>query len=207
VIEQRDPALRLSPLLPLAAQLATARVLHVDATHPELSLRTARRARELQAVVSIDVDLVAGKVSAAAAELCALADLCVVPAGLPEALTGESEPIAALQALSRHSAGLVVVTLGAEGCLAIADDKLYHQPALLPPGRLVDTTACGDTFRAALIAALLRCAAAPTVDDPLPAALRFACAAAALKCLQRGRRGCPSLAAVDQFLLQDGASR
>ena len=37
-------------------------------------------------------------------------------------------------------------------------------------------------------------------DDELAAALRFASAAAALKCQAPGRRGCPTRTAVEEFL-------
>ena len=63
---------------------------------------------------------------------------------------------------------------------------------------------------AALIVYLLERAADPATDrqaDLLGDALRFASAAAALKCQGRGRRGCPSRLAVTEFLSRLGASR
>ena len=55
---------------------------------------------------------------------------------------------------------------------------------------MVDTTACGDTFHAAFLCALLEA-------QPPRQALRFANAAAALKCRDLGRRGCPTRAEVN----------
>jgi sugar/nucleoside kinase (ribokinase family) len=62
-----------------------------------------------------------------------------------------------------------------------------------PAERVVDTTACGDTFRAALLVALL--------DGLRPAeGLRFANAAASLKTRDLGRRGCPRRAEVNALM-------
>jgi ribokinase len=58
----------------------------------------------------------------------------------------------------------------------------------------VDTTAAGDTFCGALVAALSQ-------GDALPAALRRASAAAALACTRLGAQtSIPSRAEVDAFL-------
>lgn len=84
---------------------------------------------------------------------------------------------AALQLLSR-GARAVLVTLGAAGC------RLY-QPGQLPvtlAGRTMpvrDTIGAGDTFTGALAAALAR-------GEPLPAAMRWANAAAALSVTRHG---------------------
>ena len=51
---------------------------------------------------------------------------------------------------------LVVVTLGSEGSLVVADDLFEYVPAAaVAPGALLDPTGAGDTFTAALVDALL----------------------------------------------------
>ncbi len=47
---------------------------------------------------------------------------------------------------------LVVVTLGADGCLVVTEDQAAHVPAIEAP--VVDTTAAGDSFCGALAVAL-----------------------------------------------------
>ena len=71
----------------------------------------------------------------------------------------------------------VVVTLGARGCFAYSSQGAWVQPAFAV--NAIDTTAAGDTFSGALIAAL-------AADKTLPEALREASAAAALACTRLG---------------------
>ena len=94
---------------------------------------------------------------------------------------GEREP-AHLAALARSVASCaVVVTLGARGALVVPPEG----PVLLqaPPAvTAVDTTGAGDCFCGALAQAL-------ATDPDLPAAVRFAVAAAALSTTGPGARG------------------
>jgi sulfofructose kinase len=166
-----------------------ARVVHLDATDPPLAREIAVRAREAGAVVSLDVDHPAPGLD----ELLAVADICILSRGLPERLTGESELEKALRKLSERAPGLVGCTLGADGAALLDDGHLLFSPAFA--GRVVDTTACGDTFRAAFLCGL--------AEGQAPAsALRFANAAAALKARDLGRRGCPTRAEVNALLAE-----
>ncbi len=95
----------------------------------------------------------------------------------------------AAQAL-QHGVALVVVTRGGEG--AWAWTAAEHQTVAPVPVRVVDTVGAGDTFQAALLAALAerglltRAALATLAGSELAAVLQFAAQAAALTC---GRRG------------------
>ncbi|MCL6641665.1 MAG: bifunctional hydroxymethylpyrimidine kinase/phosphomethylpyrimidine kinase [Candidatus Rokubacteria bacterium] len=88
----------------------------------------------------------------------------------------------AAQALRRLGPATVVVTLGAGGALAAEPGGVVHAPGV--PVAVVDTTAAGDAFNAALAVALAE-------GRPLALALAFANAAAALACTVRGAQ--PSL--------------
>lgn len=160
--------------------LPDARALHVDGTHLSSSLELAREAKARGMLVSIDLDFVSDEVGTRA--LVALADLCVLSEGLAERLGG-------LGAIA--TSGLCAESRGARGLVARLDGRLVHVPAF--PVDVVDTTACGDTLRGALVMAWLD--GRRGLD-----ALRYASAAAALKCRDLGRRGCPTRAEVEAFL-------
>jgi ribokinase len=115
-------------------------------------------------------------------------------------------------ALARVTVPTVIVTLGARGCRARHKGASIVLPAFAVEP--VDTTAAGDTFCGALVAALSEgregvdarpdaslVALADTLPDPLPDALRRASAAAALACTRLGAQASiPTRAEVDAFL-------
>jgi len=106
---------------------------------------------------------------------------------------GEREP-EELAALARSVASCaVVVTLGARGALVVPPEGAVLLQA--PPAvTAVDTTGAGDCFCGALAQAL-------ATDPDLPAAVRFAVAAAALSTTGPGARGAlPDADAVDALL-------
>jgi ribokinase len=112
----------------------------------------------------------------------------------------ESVPVdAGAHALLARGAGAVLVTLGAAGCMLY---RSGHAPHGLVGRRMtvVDTIGAGDTFTGALAAALAR-------DEPLPEAMRWANAAAALSVTGRGALGgMPTLGQVGALLAEQGAS-
>jgi ribokinase len=129
------------------------------------------------------------------ADLMALLDVLVVNEGELAALTQANASLE--QQLAMVSVPCVVVTLGSEGCLARVDGNLIRQSGfVITP---VDTTAAGDTFCGALVAALAN-------QQTWPNALRRACAAGALACLKPGAQSSiPHAAEVQTFLDQHPA--
>ena len=148
----------------------------------------ARQARAAGVVVVLN----AAPARALPAELLADVDWLIVNEGELAMIAG---PHATLDdALAAVPVPGVVVTLGAQGCLARRDGQRFTQAAM--PVDAVDTTAAGDTFCGALVAALSQ-------GEGLPAALRRASAAAALACTRLGAQtSIPSRAEVDAFLQQ-----
>lgn len=67
-------------------------------------------------------------------------------------LTGESEPLAALDRLAEFCP-LVVIKCGADGAYARHREQIWHSPALAV--EVVDTTGAGDSFNAGFLAGLL----------------------------------------------------
>ncbi|MFO1149248.1 MAG: PfkB family carbohydrate kinase [Alsobacter sp.] len=113
-------------------------------------------------------------------------------------MTGRDEPREGLRELARTASGWLAVTDGAHGVWFTQGDGLSHLPAF--PIRPVDTLGAGDVFHGALALALAE-------GRPIEAALRFAMAAAAIKCTRfGGRAGAPTRAEVEALLAGAGHS-
>ncbi len=179
----------LAPAPPLLRErVAQARIVHLDVTEPAYAMLAALHAREVGTLVSLDIDHPAPGLD----ELLPLVDVCITSRGVPEQLTGEANFEAGLRALAAKTNGLVGCTLDADGAALLHDGHLILSPAF-PVDHMIDTTACGDTFHAAFLCALIEA-------QPPRQALRFANAAAALKCRDLGRRGCPTRAEVNALI-------
>jgi ribokinase len=93
-------------------------------------------------------------------------------------LTGRPDPRAMLEEMRRRfPAAMTVVTLGENGAMASSGDAVVAVEAVKV--RAVDTTGAGDTFIGYFLAEIAR-------DAPVDAALRTACAAAAICVTRRG---------------------
>jgi sulfofructose kinase len=111
-----------------------------------------------------------------------------------------SYPHGALQAALSLGAQVAMVTLGERGVawLHAGEKELHSLPAFRV--KAVDTTGAGDVFHAALTWALAQLPAQAAFSQEQQA-VRFACAAAALKCEHGlGALGAPSLVQVQKFL-------
>lgn len=162
-------------------------------TQLEIPLSAVRRALEIARSAGVRTVLNPAPAQPLPDDVLALADVLVLNATEAALLTGQ--PVAdaddatqAAQALRQRGAGLVVVTLGARGAVALGPAATLRMPAFRVP--VVDTTAAGDAFIGALATRLSA--------DParLDSALRAATAAGAL-CV--GRPGAqPSLPTADE---------
>ncbi|CAG7615631.1 Ribokinase [Paenibacillus allorhizosphaerae] len=127
-----------------------------------------------------------------------LIDMLIVNESEAEFITGRevgsrAEAESAASALLAGGAGEVIVTLGSQGALYMGQkgDRFYT-PAC--PVKAVDTTAAGDTFIGAYTARI-------SAGSPIPEALRFASAAAALSVMRRGAQSSiPTLEEITSFL-------
>ncbi len=139
---------------------------------------------------SVQVVLNAAPARALPQELLAAVDLLIVNEGELAAISGVRNDIDG--ALERVVVASVIVTLGARGCLARTPDGMLQQAGFAVDA--IDTTAAGDTFCGALVAALHR-------GDTLADGLRFASAAAAIACTQLGAQSSiPTFDDVHAFL-------
>lgn len=188
VLWDRDERLKLRPReIPLEA-FRGARLVHVDDVDQPAAVMAARIAREAGLPVTSDID----RITDLTAELIAAVTIPIFAEHVPPALTGLADMEQALRRLRETHDGLLIVTCGAGGAVALEGDRLIKSPGF--PVSAVDTTGAGDVFRGGLIYALLR--AWPTTE-----ALRFANAAAAVSCTRLGAiDGVPSLTDVEHLI-------
>lgn len=152
----------------------------------------ARAAR----AAGVKVALNAAPAQALPPELLALLDVLIVNEGELAVVAGDPPDLAS--GLAAIEVPCVIVTLGARGALARVDGEIVLQPAFrIEP---LDTTAAGDTFCGALLAAL---ATGASMQD----ALLRASAASALTCTRLGAQSSIPTAAEVAALLSDRARR
>ncbi len=113
------------------------------------------------------------------------------------AFTGVETPEDALRRCGDHTDAWVAATAGDDGVHWLQDGALRHLPAFAVD--VVDTLGAGDVFHGAFVLALVE-------GRPIETALRFASAAAALKCTRAGgRAGIPDRREVDAMLSEHAA--
>jgi ribokinase len=144
----------------------------------------------------VKVVLNAAPAQALPPELLTAVDVLIVNEG--ELATVVPHPMSLMTNLAQLPVPCVVVTLGQRGCLARLGNNFFVQAAYLVAA--VDTTGAGDTFCGVLVAALDR-------GEPLPEALRFASAAAAMACTRPGAQSSiPGAADIKAFLARHETS-
>jgi sulfofructose kinase len=127
-------------------------------------------------------------------QLAARADHLVASLAGARTLTGCDDPPACAEALAVGNAATVIVTDGEHGAWVrpAGESRIAHIPAF--PVDAVDTNAAGDVFHGAYVASVVEGAASLE-------AVRFAAAAAAIKCTRYGgRTGAPTRTEVEAML-------
>src|SRR5215472_13845148 len=118
-------------------------------------------------------------------------EACLLLGRKPQRI-GMEDAGAVAEALAISGARMVVLKMGDRGCFFRGAGEACHVPAFAVEA--VDSTAAGDTFNAALAVALAE-------GSPIPHALRFASAAAAISVTRMGAQAsAPSRAETDRFL-------
>jgi len=173
VLWDRDERLRLRDRELPPELIAAARVVHIDDVDAEAAIRAASLARAAGTVTTTDID----RINECTMELAKASTIPIFAEHVPTTVTGVSDPAEALRALRAHHQGVMCVTLGIRGAMALDGDNLVHVPAFAV--NAVDTTGAGDVFRGGFIYAYLN-------GWPLEETLRFANAAAAVSCTRLG---------------------
>jgi sulfofructose kinase len=159
-----------------------------DTRWPDGAAHVFRRAREAGLPAVLDGDR---KPSSESFELAT--HVAFSEQGLAE-MTGLADPAAGLRALAGRADTWLAVTVGDRGVYVLEDGEPVHAPAF--PVESVDTLGAGDVWHGAFALAL-----AEGMRER--AAVRFASAAAALKCTRfGGRAGIPRRAEVEACLME-----
>lgn len=188
VLWDRDDRLRLRDHEIPDNTLMSARLLHVDDVDQEAAIVAASRARAAGLTVTSDIDRLTERTS----DLVQAVTVPIFAEHIPTHLTGARDPESGLRQLRQVHDGLLCVTLGAEGALALDGDDTVYSPGFKIAA--VDTTGAGDVFRAGFIYGTLQGWETPRI-------LRFANAAAGLSCTRPGAiGGVPSLEEIERFL-------
>jgi len=160
----------------------------VDNRFPEFVTAVCRAAQARQIPLVIDLDLATRPDD----PLLALGTHVIASSEALRATTGLDELGDALKRLAEHVAGFVAVTDGPNGVIWLEHSQLRDMPAFKV--QAIDTLAAGDAFHGAFTLGLAE-------GRDLRGALRFASAAATLKCTHfGGAAGAPKRAEVDAFL-------
>lgn len=191
IIPYYDRALGSDPDWIPAPLIAEADAVQVDIRWPEGAMRVLTLARQAGRIAVLDADTGPTEIIVALAA-CASHVVFSEPAALQ--VSGAATIAEALPQLAKRFPGFVAVTGGAAGCFWM-EDGLMRQ-ALPPPVKAVDTLAAGDVFHGAFTLAIAE-------GQPIPRAIAFANAAAAIKCtIFGGRLGAPDRAAVERLLAE-----
>jgi sulfofructose kinase len=169
-------------------EVCCGRLLHLDGHDIRAAIQCARWAKEEGIPIVADLD----KVEPLTPQLIQEIDFLITSSRFPTLYTGISDQKEAFLELQQQTHGFLCATLGHSGAMAWVDGKIFY-----PDGfnvKTVDTTGAGDVFHGGFIYGLLQ-------NWEVEKMLRFANAAAALKCLDLGgRRGIPPLEKTQQFM-------
>ena len=149
-------------------------------------LALSRAARRASTLVAIDIEPAVAPEPGAMWSRVEAADIVFFNEDGFLAGTGEQPGMQAMSSVLRAGPRVVVVSLGAEGAVAMDRHGAFAS-------QVVDTTGAGDTFNAAFLVAYMD-------GRPLQDALRFACAAASCTVAAMGaREGLPDRATAESI--------
>ncbi|RJR26309.1 MAG: sugar kinase [Desulfobacteraceae bacterium] len=147
-----------------------ARILHVDGLMTDAAAEAARQAKEMGILVVMD----AGTFRNGTREIAALVDILIASETFAVPLVAPGAGLdAQLQALKALGPRNVVITLGSSGSIGLENGVVHRQDAFRV--KTLDTTGAGDVYHGAYIYGLLK-------GWGMPECMRFASAAAAVKC-------------------------
>lgn len=171
-------------------RLPRPRLVHLDGRDMPATLKLARWAKRIGAVVSFDIGSIRNDVS----DVFGLVDHLVVADAYALPFTGATTGEEAVERLRRVCPGVIVVTEGIHGSVGRepTSPTFIHQPAYRVES--VDTTGAGDCYHTGYLHGLLR-------GESLAVRMFWGSAAAALKCTRPGARtGIPTESQLRAFV-------
>ena len=193
IVTFRDPALWQVQLPPSDVLLDGCDAILVESRCAGFATALCHDARQRGIPVVVDID---STMSQSEGLLTASSHLIFSDEAL-QSTAGIADNFKALQKMATLTASFVAVTRGPKGTLWL-DDRGAAQETPAFPVHTVDTLGAGDIFHGAFA---LEFAA----GKPVPDALRFASAAAALKCTRTGGAfACPQRFEVEELLARSG---
>lgn len=170
--------------------VADADAVLIDNRFPQFVMQVCRAAQKRKIPIVIDLD----QATTVSDPLLALGTHVVSSAEALRGTTGLKDYGAGLKKLAEHVSGFLATTDGPHGVYWLDGANLRHMPAFKV--RAIDSLGAGDAFHGGFTLALAE-------GRELPDVLRFACAAAALKCTKfGGASAAPTRAEVEAFLKQ-----
>jgi len=166
------------------------KIVHLDGRDMPATMKLARWARKVGALVSFDIGSIRNDVS----DVLPLVDHLVVADQFGFGFTKTRTAKAAIEKLQKISKGTIVVTEGLKGSTGLENGKYVYQKAFRVKN--VDTTGAGDAFHSGYLYGLLH-------GWSLAERMEFGAAVAALKCTRPGgQSGLPTLSAAKRFLAE-----
>ncbi len=170
-------------------EVCCGKILHLDGHDIRAAIQCARWAKEEHIPTVVDLD----KAELVTSELIGEVDFLITSSRFPRLYTGISDQKEAFLELQKQTPGFLCTTLGPSGAMAWVDGELLYAQGLNV--KALDTTGAGDVFHGGFIYGLLQ-------NWEAEKTLKFANAAAALKCLDLGgRRGIPILGKIQPFMI------
>ena len=177
--------------------LTSAEYLHMDALYLEPSIAAAEAMKAAKKQVAVDLGTSTGmEVVPEVKRLVELTDILITGTGFSQALTKETDLVAAMRKTLSFGPRLVVETQGAKGCVTVSKDEEFETPSF--PITPVNTTNAGDVFHGAYYFGLIK-------GWELKRCAVFASAAAALLCTKLSGDRIPTYDQVVGFLKERGA--
>lgn len=166
----------------------SSRALHLDGHQADAAIHAAKAAKAEGVTVCLD----AGTMLDGMDVLLGHTDIVIASEWFARTFTGHADLEDALRHLRAMGAQWAVATCGKHGSIGYDGSHFFRVPAFAV--QVVDTTGAGDVFHGAFLHCHLQ-------GGDLTESLRFASAAAALKCEQLGgRTGIPTRERLEAFL-------
>ncbi|MCE1246697.1 MAG: PfkB family carbohydrate kinase [Firmicutes bacterium] len=189
IMWHRHPKLHFMPADFSKEAVTSGKILHLDGHEVPFSIQAAKWAQEEGIPVLVDAE----RLKEGTLDLLPLADVLIADEHFCRLLCPGMDYDQILHVMQeRFSPRFCAITLGEKGSLGLFSDELIHMPAYQVP--VLDTTGCGDVYHAAFVYGMVK-------EWEIPDIMKFASAAAALKCRNYGGRiGAPHLDEIEKLM-------